>query len=88
MNHHPPQEYAFTNLTVACRGNIEVLARQHAKNLRMVDSHLLEKVSYSERRKSPTVSGQPQKYSEDYIEIPDSIKRRDKRRVRENTPII
>jgi len=88
INHHPPEEYAFTNLTVACRGNIEVLARQYSKNLRMVDSHLLEKVSCSERRKSLGVRDRPQKYSEDYIEIPSSIKRRDKRRVRENTPII
>ena len=68
INHHSPQEHAFTNLTVACRGNIGVLARQYSKNLRRVDSHLLEKVSFSERRKNPTVSGRPQKYSEDYIE--------------------
>ena len=69
---------------VVGRGNIEVLARQYAKNLRLINSHLLEKVSYSERSKSSSASGRPQKYSEDYIEIPESIKRRDKRRVREN----
>lgn len=50
---HPPEEYVFTNLTIACRGNIEVLARQYTKNLRVLDSHLLEKLSYSERSKSP-----------------------------------
>ena len=31
---HPPEKYAFTNLRVAYWGNIEVLAREHAKNLR------------------------------------------------------
>ena len=65
-----------------------MLTREHAKNLRMVDSHLLEKVSYPERSKNPSASGRPQKYPEDYIEIPDSIKRRDNMRVQENTTII
>jgi len=40
LMNHPPEEYVFTNLTVACRGNIEVLVRQYTKNLRMVDSHI------------------------------------------------
>ncbi|KKM75497.1 hypothetical protein LCGC14_1389610, partial [marine sediment metagenome] len=57
---HPPEEYVFTNLTIACRGNIEVLARQYTKNLRVLDSHLLEKLSYSERSKSLGASGRPQ----------------------------
>lgn len=54
---HPLEEYAFTNLTVVGRGNIEVLARQYAKNLRLINSHLLEKVSYSERSKSSSAGG-------------------------------
>jgi len=37
---HPLEKYAFTNLTVVGRRNIEVWARQYTKNLRMVDSHI------------------------------------------------
>lgn len=44
MHHKPSQEFVFTNLTIACRGNIEMLARQHTKNLETV-SQVLEKVS-------------------------------------------
>lgn len=46
MHHKPSQEFVFTNLTIACRGNIEMLARQHIINADAVTSQVLEKVSY------------------------------------------
>ncbi len=46
MHHEPPEEFVFTNLTIACQGNIEMLARQHIKNADTVTSQVLERVSY------------------------------------------
>lgn len=52
INHNPLQEFVFTNLTIACQGNIEMLARQHIKNADAVTSQVLERVSYV-RNKRP-----------------------------------
>jgi len=46
MHRKPSEEFVFTNLTIACQGNIEMLARQHIKNADAVTSQVLEKVSY------------------------------------------
>jgi len=46
INRKPSEEFVFTNLTIACQGNIEMLARQHIKNADIVTSQVLEKVSY------------------------------------------
>ena len=46
MHYKPSQEFLFTNLTIACQGNIEMLARQHIKNADTVTSQVLEKVCY------------------------------------------
>ena len=50
INHDSPQEFIFTNLTIACRGNIEMLARQHIKNVDTVANQILEKISYDRGR--------------------------------------
>ena len=47
INHDSPQEFVFTNLAIACRGNIEILARQHIKNVDTVANQVLEKISYA-----------------------------------------
>jgi len=46
INRKPSEEFVFTNLTIACQGNIEMLARQYIKNADIATSQVLEKVSY------------------------------------------
>lgn len=48
-NRKPPEEFVFTNFTIACQGNIEMLARKHFKNADTVTSQVLEKVSFMRR---------------------------------------
>lgn len=49
LHHRPLQEFVFADLTVACRGNIEGLAKQHEKNLILGTGRFVEKLSVARR---------------------------------------